>query len=323
MHLLIAHAGASSPACAGTLGQLDLPHLAALLARLAPGARDEGDEYALSPPHERALARELGWQVEDGRLPWGAREAAAAGIDTGAEPWGRVTPTHWLLARDHVSLVDPAALDLGDDESRALFDAVRALFESDGWRLLYGAPLAWYASHESLRGLPCASLDRAVGRNVDAWLSGGPSAVAADGRSNDPRLRAVRRMQNEAQMLLYHHPVNEAREARGALPVNSFWLGGCGARQAERPLPGLQLIDTLRGPALAEDWAAWADAWRALDGGPLRAALHDRAAAGALALTLCGERHAQRFEAVEQPLWTRLARRFERRPAAAAVLEAL
>ncbi len=316
MHLLVAHAGASSPACAETLGHLELPHLAALLGRLVAGARDEGDEESLSPPHERALARELGWSVADGCLPWAAREAAAAGIGTGTAPWGRVTPVHWLLARDHVSLVHPAALALSDDESRALFDAVRELFESDGWRLAYGGPLAWYASHESLAGLPCAALDRAVGRNVDHWLDGG----AAGGRGADPRLRLLRRMQNEAQMLLYRHPVNEAREARGALTVNSFWLDGCGVRQAERPAPGLQAIDTLSAPALAEDWAAWADAWRALDAGPLREAAK---APGGVALTLCGERHAQRFEAVAQSPWTRLARRFGPRPATADVLGAL
>ena len=33
-------------------------------------------------------------------------------------------------------------------------------------------------------------------------------------------------------MLLYTHPINDAREARGALPVNSFWLSGCGAPAA-------------------------------------------------------------------------------------------
>ncbi len=29
-------------------------------------------------------------------------------------------------------------------------------------------------------------------------------------------------------MLLYTHPINAAREARGELAVNSFWLSGTG-----------------------------------------------------------------------------------------------
>ena len=317
MHLLIAYAGALAPACAQTLAQLRLPNLSALLRRLSPAAPDDGDEYSLTPPHERALARELGWDAgRDGCLPWAARAAAACGIATGDAPWGQLTPAHWLLARDHVSLTDPAGLRLADDESRALFEAVRGLLEGDGWRLAYGAPLAWYASHESLRDLPCASIDRAIGRNVDFWLAGNAAGL----RGDDARQRAVRRLQNEVQMLLYRHPVNEAREERGAPTVNSFWLDGCGVRQPERPAPGLQLHDELRAPALAGDWAAWADAWRALDAGPLAAASREREPT----VTLCGERHARRFEGLARPLWTRLAERFSSRPASpAAVLEAL
>ena len=317
MHLLIAYAGASSPACAEALRQLRLPNLAALLSRLAPAAPDEGDEYTLTPPHERALARELGWNgVQDGCLPWAARAATAAGIDTGDAPWGLLTPAHWLLARDHVSLTDPAGLRLADEESRALYDAVRRLLEGDGWRLAYGAALAWYASHESLRDLPCASIDRAIGRNVDFWLAGNAAGV----RGDDARQRAVRRLQNEVQMLLYHHPVNEAREEAGAPTVNSFWLDGCGVRRPERPTPDLRLHDELRAPALAEDWAAWADAWRALDAGPLAAALRGSEPT----VTLCGERRSRRFESIARPLWTRLSQRFSSgRVAPAALLEAL
>ena len=37
-----------------------------------------------------------------------------------------------------------------------------------------------------------------------------------------------RRRMNEAQMVLHAHPGNEAREARGELPVNSVWFWGAG-----------------------------------------------------------------------------------------------
>ena len=327
MHLLVTHAGASSPAEAEALVRLGLPTLAALLGRLTLAARDDGDETTLNMPHERALAHEFGWTDgardidatphanADGTLPLAARAAAADGIDPGDAPWGLVTPAHWHLARDHVSLVDPASLALGDAESRALFDAVRGLFEGEGWRFVYGAPLRWHASHDLLHGLPAASLDRAIGRSVDAWRPAG-------GR-DDTRTKRIRRLQNEVQMQLHEHPVNEAREARGMLPVNSFWLSGCGVRRSERPAPGLQLVDTLRAPALAGDRAAWAEAWRALDAGPLAALLRVARQGSAAVLTLCGERGAQRFEALPQPWWKRLARGFGPQPTVAAVLGAL
>jgi hypothetical protein len=37
---------------------------------------------------------------------------------------------------------------------------------------------------------------------------------------------------NELQMLLHEHPVNQTREARGELPVNSLWLWGGGQQPA-------------------------------------------------------------------------------------------
>ena len=324
MHLIVAHAGASSPAGnGGATVPPALPNLAALLQRLVSAARDgtvkadesDADDTTLTPPHERALAREFGWSGADGCLPFAARAAVADGIDTGNAPWGLVTPAHWHLARDHVALVAPDLLALGDDESRTLFDAVRELFDGEGWRFAYGAPLRWHASHEVLRDLPTASLDRAIGRSVDAWTT--PA-----GR-DDPRAKRIRRLQNEVQMRLHEHPVNEAREARGALPVNSFWLSGCGVRQPERPAPDLKLIDTLRAPALAGDGVAWAEAWRALDAGPLAALLHAAKQGAPAVLTLCGEHAARRFETRPQPFWTRLARGLAARPDPAAVLGAL
>jgi hypothetical protein len=39
---------------------------------------------------------------------------------------------------------------------------------------------------------------------------------------------AWHRIFNEVQMLLHAHPVNEDREQRGALPINSLWFSGGG-----------------------------------------------------------------------------------------------
>jgi hypothetical protein len=259
-----------------------LPELSALLARLEPVGRDEGDEWSLSPPHERALARALGWQGGDGRLPWAARAARADGIDPGDRAIGLLTPVHWHLGTHQVSLIDPSTLMLSEADSRALFDAVHELFTSEGHALHFGAADRWYVLHESLAGLATASLDRVIGRNVDRWLDGGPAA------------RRIRRLQSEVQMLLYTHPVNAAREARGLLPVNSFWLSGCGIAQAE-VATSLQVDDRLRRPALAADPAAWAKAWESLDAGPIAALLAAARRGDAVELTLGGERASATF----------------------------
>ncbi len=309
MHLLVPFASALSEAGRHTIRDLSLPNLERLLARLAPGARHGSDEYSLTPPHEAALAAARGWLGGAGTLPFAAHAARADGIEVLDLAWGMLTPVHWHVGRDEILLTDPAALQLDEAESRALLEAVRELFESEGFALGWGAPLRWYAAHESFAELPTASLDRVVGRNVDRWLPEGRPA------------RLLRRLQNEVQMLLYSHPINEAREARGALAVNSFWLSGCG-RWQEPETDDVTLDERLRTPLLADDWAAWAEAWRALDAGPL-AALADAAERGEpVALTLAGERFAQRFETDAASWWTRLRRRW-RHASPADVLEAL
>jgi len=309
MHLLIPFAAPLSEAGRQAAATLALPHLRWLMSRWADLQRDEADEWSLSPPHERALALALGWQGGGGLLPWAARAARFDGIDPGDLAWGLLTPAHWHLGTEQVSLLDPATLGLDDTTSRALFAAVLPLFLSEGYALHYGAPQRWYLAHESLATLATASLDRVVGRNVDAWLG------------KDPAARRLRRLQSEVQMLLYTHPLNDERTARGLLPVNSFWLSGCGAAQPE-PGAAPQVDERLRRPALADDWAAWVQAWDTLDAGPL-GKLRECAAQGHPAsLTLCGERAWVRLESAPGGLLRR-ARALLKPPAPAALLETL
>ena len=313
MHLLIPFASALSEASTHVLRDLQLPSLARLLARLTPTGIDAGDEYSFSPPHERALAGVWGWRGEDGALPFAAHAAAIDGVAVGEQAWGLVTPAHWHVGRDHVTLADPDALQLTEAESRAAFEAVRDLFESEGFTLAWGAPSRWYAAHESLVELRCAALDRVIGRNVDLWIRQGAKA--------NPPVRLVRRLQSEVQLLLYPHALNEEREQRGALTLNSFWLSGCGRKQPT-DASDVGVDDSLRAPLLAQDWAGWADAWRALDAGALAALLAEAQTGQPASLTLCGERSAQRFDNAARSLWQQLGGRFKA-PEPHAILEAL
>ncbi|MEP7056329.1 MAG: hypothetical protein ABI809_00970 [Caldimonas sp.] len=298
MHLLIPFASALSQEALQVLPSLALPNLTRLLGRLAPAERDEADEYTLSPPHERALASAWGWRGADGALPFAARAAAADGIAVEGRAWGLVTPVHWHVGRDHITMADPELLRLDAAESRALFEAVRELFEGEGFEWAWGAPQRWYAAHPHLARLPCASLDRVIGRNVDFWLDAGSRA--------DSNAALIRRLQSEVQLLLYPHPINEAREARGELALNSFWLSGCGAAQPVDE-DAVAIDASLRTPLLAGDAAAWSKSWSALDAGAIGALLREVAAADRdVALTLCGERTAQRWHRAPRTLRQRL-----------------
>ncbi len=321
MHLIIPFAASLSEPCQHALGSLPpLPHLQSLLSRLQPVDTLDGDEYALSMPHERVLARSWGWPVDlaDGTLPWAGWWAAQDGVALPlGETWALLSPGHWLMGRDHLTLIDPEQLHLGDAQSRALFDAILPFFESDGWSLRYGAPTRWYLSHPSLTGLPTASLDRVIGRNPDVWLT------------EHPQARVLRRLQAEAQMLWYQHPLHDERQLQGQLPVNSFWVSGCGVVQA--PAAGDFLLEaSLRAPLLADDMPAWAEAWTQLDQGPMAQAVQALDDGQDLRLTLCGERLARTWGRPPEParsggLWATL-RKFTpgwRREPALTVVDAL
>ncbi|PWW48549.1 hypothetical protein [Melaminivora alkalimesophila] len=281
-HLLIPFAASHAPGCRQALATLALPQLSRLLALLGPGTPDPGAEDSFSPPHERALARHLG-------LPDGPQDCpawAAWAVRQQPEPpedpsggWAWVTPCHWQVGMDQVSMDPPERLGLDEADSRALLEVLAPWFAQDGITLAYHAPDRWLARGALFDGLATASLDRVVGRDVRPWL---PDKAAG---------RTLHRLHSEVQMLLYTHPFNEARIAQGALPVNAFWVHGAGALASpppSRPLP--QMPDALREAALREDWPAWAEAWRALDAGPVARWLARARAGTPVRLTLCGER---------------------------------
>jgi hypothetical protein len=305
MHLLIPFAFCSSEGCASALPTLKLPHLAKLLSRLTPLPLDCGDEFSLSPPHERALARALGLPTADGLIPWAALQALQTQPADGA--WGFITPCHWQVGTNHIAM---SGLDLPDfpaHESQTLLAAMRPYFEEDGIALHFDCPTRWLAHGDLLEGLATASLDRVAGRNVESWI---PRSASAAG---------LRRLQNEMQMLLYTHPVNDARAARGVPPVNSFWLSGTGSLPQPPVQPAIEpqplVVTTLRDAALNEDWGAWVQAWHVLDATACAALLGalDQGSTGHQ-LTLCGERNAQTLNAQPRTFYQRFMNLFSTKP---------
>ena len=290
-------------------------HVARLLQGMRPLAADDAGANALSPPHERALARAQGLvlgEVADGLIPWAAWERAQSGDSaSSAQAWAWVTPCHWAMGREHATLTDPEALGLTEADSRALMAAMQVYFSEDGITLHYAAPQRWLAAGELFRGLPTASLDRALGRSVDPWL---PASTHTGSSAAGKKLR---RLQNEMQMLMYTHPINEARSAQRLLPVNSIWFSGTGDLPAGlKPLsvtPQVQAPRGLADAALRGDWPAYAQGWAAVDA--LAQALLQRQDAGeVLQLTLCGERRAQTFESAPVSWLSRLTRLFPPKP---------
>lgn len=294
MHVLIPYAVSDDPAARAVLHSLQLPRLQALLQRLQPQPPHQLPEDSLISAHEHLQAQARGL---DPRAPaWAALRAHELGLaGAGEQAWAFLTPSHWELGQARVTLRDPQALDLREDESRALLTAMQPYFAEDGITLHYERPLRWLAQGAPLRGLHGASPERVMGRDVAPWLPASP---------------LLRRLQNEMQMLLYTHAVTEARAQRGALAVNSFWLSGGGALAAPPAAAAApEVLDALVRPAVHGDWAAWAQAWQALDA-QLDTVQRTVDAGQPVTLTLCSELRTQHYTPAARGLLARLRERF-------------
>lgn len=189
-----------------------LPALSHLLAR--------SDADRVAPMElEEELCRMCGLEDSGAGLPFAAlaRAGEADGRDPRGAAWLRIDPVHLRIDMTHARLFGAPVLGLVRDEADALVATLNAHFADDGLILEAPAPDRWYAMLDREPALEAATPGSVAGRNVDHFLPGG-----AEGPY-------WRRLMNEVQMLLHDHPVNEARESRGALPVNSVWVWGGGS----------------------------------------------------------------------------------------------
>jgi hypothetical protein len=191
----------------GLLGGGDGPRVPALELLFARGRRKDADLQTLEDWVREAF--ELGGDA----FPAGALSVLASGASAGAEAWMRADPVHLRVMQDRAVVMPAEALELSADEARALCEALNGHFA--GMEFTPFQARRWYAR------LPQTAL-------IDA---GHPLQSA--GRDAEPPAHAAALL-TEAQMVLHAHPVNEAREARGAPPVNSLWLWGGGRAVSAR-----------------------------------------------------------------------------------------
>ncbi|MDE1183931.1 regulator [Paraburkholderia sp.] len=335
LHLLLPFVLPAAAEASTALHGIRSPALDTLLARATLGEQVIGEDFQRTLPHERWVARQFG-AVPQGVGTGAANDEAplapymlrADGGDPGNAIWACVQPVHVRIAHDHLVLIDPASLDLPDDEAAALLAVARPLIEELGVTLEAPRPTRWYLSSDAFGTLAGASPLRASGRNIEIWL---PHEAHTGERS-----RAWMKLQNEVQMAWFEHPVNEAREARGLPAVNSIWFHGQGSAQPVRSpfgrvlseaaatlglaiaartdtgappatfaayslesgvaetasaLPTLIELETFSTPYIEQDWGRWNDAFAALERNwfaPALAALQN-GKLDELALTLCGD----------------------------------
>jgi hypothetical protein len=283
-----------------------LPNLQGLLAHMTQESVIQADGDCPADPFETALARAYGLPDAPGRTPWAAYQTQTIGT-----PCAWLTPAHLEAGMNDVRLSDPADLQVTDEQARALLDACAPLLAEDGIALRAVRPDAWLAQGEVFEGLTCWSPRRAAGRSLLP-----EQLLHADDPARQGRLL---RLANELQMLLYAHPVSDARERAGLAAVNALWIHGAGwLAQPVAPAPGVSVADDLLSAHVDR-----IHAWLTLDAGPLARLLTLVESGGSARLTLCGPYRARTWAAAPRALWRTVARRLFRPASVAAELEGL
>ncbi len=244
------------------------------------GPAGHGGGVERAAPHERALRQLWNW-------PPRPRCLCAPGTPAGAS---RLRLMHWQLGREgRVGMLPDLPIDADEDQRlradlAALFDEPqRAVRIEPGPR-----PGEWLLHDAELAALDTASPEQAALWGVERLR---PCGAAA---------RGWQRRCAEIEMLLYTHPVNEARSRHGQPPVNAVWLWGGNDGQAAAAASPQQLDwrhDHVA-PLLAGDWDAFAQALRALD-----AALAPMLAQPEARLLLAGARGALLLERRARRWW--------------------
>ena len=319
-HLIVPFARCSGDDWQQAMASLELKALSKLMRGMSLVEIDSGLANSLSPPHERVQAKAWGMTasrlegkpkigvashgiiaspdprplpmgegvIQDGLIPWAAFEARAKPN----EGWAFIAPCHWAMGREHATLTDPETLELSEADSRTLLAAMQPYFATEGITLDFMEPTRWLAKGDVFRSLPTASLDRVLGRNVDRWL---------------PATAAMKLLQNEMQMLLYTHPVNDERAAKGQRSVNSFWVSGSGAlMEPANDHSHVNITRILAQSAFANDWTAYAQTWARLDANNIAHLLTRQNSGDTMRISLCGESNAMTFQTVPRGIFGKL-----------------
>lgn len=137
--------------------------------------------------------------------------------DTDAVTLFCADPVYQQMDINHATLADQSLLNLSAADANSLIASLNDQFTGDGLRFECDHPMRWYCQFDKPLSIDTISLTAATGRDVSLCRPTGSDA------------RYWRSLLAEIEMILYSHPVNQQREARGELPVNSLWLWGGGS----------------------------------------------------------------------------------------------
>ena len=124
-------------------------------------------------------------------------------------------PVHLVLQRDTFSLAAPVPLDLTVNEAEALTNSLNQHFIADEM-VFYWHENQWYLRLNTHPNIEACAPELAINKDIKGFMPAGNGAMAWAAKSN------------EIQMLLFEHPINQAREVARLPVINSIWCYGGG-----------------------------------------------------------------------------------------------
>ena len=131
--------------------------------------------------------------------------------------WMRADPVHLVANIDGIGLMDSTTFNLDQHDALVLAAGVRNVLLGHGLSLEAPTPGRWYIRLDKMPGISTTPIHEVAGRNIQHHMPVGKDQAA------------WRSLINEIQMAMHANPINEERQLRGEVPVNSVWFWGCGS----------------------------------------------------------------------------------------------
>ncbi|WP_239374699.1 hypothetical protein [Snodgrassella gandavensis] len=140
-------------------------------------------------------------------------QQAGQQINSDSNGYGFIaTPISQTAGMHQLQYLDGKVLGLTTEEAKAFCDVLNAWLQADGWQFRPVKPDLWLVTTPQTIEFTLPSLLDLSGR-----IDGTTKPAGADAT-------LILQQQTELQMLLYQHPLNLQRNARGLPAINGFWF---------------------------------------------------------------------------------------------------
>jgi len=161
--------------------------------------------------------------------PIAAIHQLAEGASQSDAYWMQVHPVHLVLQRDYFSLYPFELTLVTQEECANLVALLNQHFRPDEFEFSFDKHVmatqtiehgfGFYLRLQQPPEIITTSPELVVGKDIRPYMPQGKGATKWHG------------ILNEMQMLLHDHPINQLRERKGLVPINSIWLSGGGVVQ--------------------------------------------------------------------------------------------